>query len=340
MRISVIVPIHNTAAFLSECVDSILAQNDAEVGVVVDAVLIDDASTDASPEICRGYAERYPDLVTLLHTEGVGVSEARNIGVRAATGDCVAFADSDDILLPGALKFLAEILSRHPECGIASGMYTQKRDFPKRGCFTTCGCSPKRGGSHRCGEDVRVHSAAEAIELTLYQRRIYHPSAWAKLFRREVFDSNMEWFVKGRRYEDLEAFPRLYKRAVNVAVSPRVVYYYRPNPVSFINTFTPARYDTLWATERILEYVEKDFSTSDSSSFDFALLRRAALSRRFSALYNIYNITPDPAVRRTVRREISALSPSILRDSRSRLKNRLAALLRCLIPSPKENSAF
>jgi glycosyltransferase involved in cell wall biosynthesis len=331
-------------------VDSILAQNDAEASVVVDAVLIDDASTDASPEICRGYAERYPDLVTLLHTEGVGVSEARNIGVRAASGDCVAFADSDDILLPGALKFLAEILSRHPECRIASGMYTQKRTSLRRGCFTTCGCIPKRGSSHRCGEDVRVHSAAEAIELTLYQRRIYHPSAWAKLYRREVFDSNMEWFVKGRRYEDLEAFPRLYKRAVNVAVSPREVYYYRPNPVSFINTFTPARYDTLWATESILEYVKREFPSSattsssplssDSSSFDFALLRRAALSRRFSALYNIYNITPDPTVRRAVRREIRALSPSILRDSRSRLKNRLAALLRCLIPSPKENSAF
>jgi glycosyltransferase involved in cell wall biosynthesis len=320
VRISVIVPIHNTAAYLSECVDSILAQNDAETHVVVDAVLIDDASTDASPEICRGYAERYPDLVTLLHTEGVGVSEARNIGVRAASGDCVAFADSDDILLPGALKFLAVILSRHPECGVASGMYTQKRKFLRRGCSTTCGCIPTHGG------DVRIHSAAEAIELTLYQRRIYHPSAWAKLYRREVFDSNMEWFVKGRRYEDLEVFPRLYKRAVNVAVSPRVVYYYRPNPVSFINTFTPARYDTLWATERILEYVKREFPSSATTS-----LRRAALSRRFSALYNIYNITPDPAVRRTVRREIRALSPSILRDSRSRLKNRLAALLRILL---------
>lgn len=93
-RVSCIVPVHNGAAFISQALESILAQRGAELEVIV----IDDGSTDGSGDI----AETFADVTVHRRPQG-GVAAARNDGIARATGDFIAFLDADDLWLPGKL---------------------------------------------------------------------------------------------------------------------------------------------------------------------------------------------------------------------------------------------
>lgn len=97
--ISVIVPVYNVERFLDECVESILKQTYRNLQII----LIDDGSTDSSGKICDYYAKK-DDRVLVIHQKNMGVSAARNVGLKEAKGKFLAFADSDDYLPPDAYE--------------------------------------------------------------------------------------------------------------------------------------------------------------------------------------------------------------------------------------------
>ena len=101
IRISVIIPIYNAEAYLAACLDSVLAQNRADIEIL----LIDDGSTDGSAEICRRYAGGHPAF-RYFRRQNAGVAVARNFGVGEARGDLIMFVDADDLLAPGAIEAL------------------------------------------------------------------------------------------------------------------------------------------------------------------------------------------------------------------------------------------
>ena len=92
-KISVIVPVYKTEAYLKRCVDSILASTYKNI----ELILVDDGSPDNSGKICDEYAER-DARVKVIHKTNGGLSSARNAGLDAATGDYITFVDSDDYI--------------------------------------------------------------------------------------------------------------------------------------------------------------------------------------------------------------------------------------------------
>ena len=99
MKISVIVPVYNTAQFLPRCIESILSQSFTDF----ELLLIDDGSTDGSGKICDAYAEK-DNRIRVFHKENGGVSSARNLGLDNARGEWVTFVDSDDYVSPVILE--------------------------------------------------------------------------------------------------------------------------------------------------------------------------------------------------------------------------------------------
>jgi glycosyltransferase involved in cell wall biosynthesis len=87
-RVSCIIPVHNGERFLREAIDSILAQSHPPSEIVV----VDDGSSDRTPEVARGYEPE----ITYLHQEQAGPAAARNAGLAAAAGEFIAFLDADD----------------------------------------------------------------------------------------------------------------------------------------------------------------------------------------------------------------------------------------------------
>lgn len=92
-KISIIVPVYNVEKYLSECLDSILNQLYKNIEII----LINDGSKDNSGSICDEYAKK-DKRIKVIHKENEGVSIARNVGVKNASGDYIAFVDSDDTI--------------------------------------------------------------------------------------------------------------------------------------------------------------------------------------------------------------------------------------------------
>lgn len=289
--ISVVVPVHNAGRTLDACVASVASQGDC----VRELILVDDASTDGSAALIAGYAARYPRLrVISLKSAARGVSEARNTGIYAAAGEYIAFLDDDDEYMPGAFAALLGLFDRFPGADIAVGQFRQ-------GAYA--------------GADTAL-DPREAVEATLYQRPGFHESAWGKLYRRSLFDGDT-LFAPGRRYEDLEQCPRIYARARAVAFTAARVYRYKPREGSFLATWSPARADALWAVDTI------------AGTFG-GECPGAARSRRFSAYFNLFNLAAANSNDEMVRRcwtELKKMRAAVLRDSRSRMRNRIAAAL-------------
>src|SRR4029077_16592787 len=104
--VSAIVPCYNGAHWLAEAVQSIKAQSLP----VQEIIVVDDASTDNSAEI----AQKYGALV-IRNTDNRGEGYSRNIGLRHASGDLIAWLDADDLWLPQHVRTLTELLQKYPQ---------------------------------------------------------------------------------------------------------------------------------------------------------------------------------------------------------------------------------
>jgi len=114
-RCSVVIPVHNMARYLPEAVESVFAQRECPV----DVVIVDDGSSDASAEVARGYAS---DRVKVVDEGALGgQSGARNRGLLECKGDAVVFLDADDKLLPGALGRFMGALAHDGRLAVAYG---------------------------------------------------------------------------------------------------------------------------------------------------------------------------------------------------------------------------
>ncbi|MCR5484734.1 MAG: glycosyltransferase, partial [Clostridiales bacterium] len=94
--ISVIIPVYNGEKYLGECLESITKQTAFDR---LEVITVDDGSTDKTPEICGAYSEKYKNI-RVIRTKNSGVSAARNRGIAEASGEFIAFVDSDDRLYP------------------------------------------------------------------------------------------------------------------------------------------------------------------------------------------------------------------------------------------------
>lgn len=92
-KVSIIVPIYNVEAYLSECIDSLLSQSYANTEII----LVNDGSTDDSGKICDDYSSKYSNIRT-VHQTNRGLPAARNSGLRVADGEYIGFVDSDDVV--------------------------------------------------------------------------------------------------------------------------------------------------------------------------------------------------------------------------------------------------
>lgn len=116
--VSTIIPVFNRAAQMREAVASVLAQDWRPIEIL----LVDDGSTDETPQAAAALAREHPDIVRVLTQANAGPGAARERGRRAAQGEFIQYLDSDDVLLPGKFRSQVRALQACPACGVAYGM--------------------------------------------------------------------------------------------------------------------------------------------------------------------------------------------------------------------------
>jgi len=108
--VSIIIPVYNDETSISRAIDSALAQTLPDVEVIV----VDDGSTDGTPEVLR----RYEGKITLIRQENQGVSAARNTGIKVARGKYLCFLDSDDTFMPEKAETHSAFMEDHPDVAV------------------------------------------------------------------------------------------------------------------------------------------------------------------------------------------------------------------------------
>ena len=109
--VSVVIPCYNGEAYLAEAIESALTQTYQPVEIIV----VDDGSTDSSPQIAQKFPVRY------IRQQNQGLTASRNLGIRESRGDYIVFLDADDRLKPEAIETGLGVLAEHPECAMTVG---------------------------------------------------------------------------------------------------------------------------------------------------------------------------------------------------------------------------
>ena len=108
IKVSVIVPIYNVEKQLSRCIESLLKQELIDIQII----LVNDGTPDSSGEIAKKYAVKYPYKIVYVEKENGGLSDARNVGVKYATGEYISFVDSDDYISDNLYKDLEKYIDQ------------------------------------------------------------------------------------------------------------------------------------------------------------------------------------------------------------------------------------
>ena len=202
--VSVVVPSRNYGRYLAEAVGSIRAQGVAGVEILV----VDDGSTDGTPEVLAALAG--PDL-RAFRLEGQGVSAARNLGIEQARGRFLAYLDADDRWLPGKLARQLDVLKSEPGVGFVFSNFVR---FGPEGRYPNTqfdfipglaglGKRPSRGGDAFVLEGDTLESLAGVEQFPTWVQTV--------LMRREGAD-DLRFPVGVRQNEDQHYMYRVYQR--------------------------------------------------------------------------------------------------------------------------------
>ncbi len=116
-KVSVLIPVYNSERYLSRCLDSVLCQTYGNV----EAICVDDGSSDASPGILDDYARTNPERIVVEHRKNAGAAAARNRAIELARGEYIAFLDNDDWLDLDFLEVLVGVAKKHEAQVVCSG---------------------------------------------------------------------------------------------------------------------------------------------------------------------------------------------------------------------------
>ncbi len=265
MKISVIIPIYNTEEYLAKCIESVLNQDYDNLEVI----LVNDGSKDNSLKICEKYAEKDTRIV-LIDKENTGVSDSRNHGLKIATGDYIAFVDSDDWIEPNMYSSMLESIiktgadlclsSYFVEDENGSVIYKLKNDKDILDYYDLVdSIIPRIIGSDNIG--LSNNKISGFIVRVLFNRKI--------LFENNVF------FEKDLHYKEDEVF--LIKTLFNckkVALLDQPFYHYLKRKTSAVASYRPnKKEEESLAVDYIIEALEKygkdiDYKEKYKNNFD------------------------------------------------------------------------
>ena len=228
-KVSVIVPIYNVEKYLEKCINSLLSQTLEDIQII----LVNDGSKDNSGNISKEYEKNNKDRVIYVEKENGGLSDARNYGLKYATGDFIAFLDSDDYIEKNAYEEMynkaIEENADYVECDFIW-------EFPNK---------------------IRVdkqYPYKNKKEMLSFVRVV----AWNKLIKRQlIIDNNLE-FPKGLRYEDVEFTYKLIPFINKFAYVDKPFIHYVQRKGSIANVQNERTAEIFTVLDNVIEFYKKN----------------------------------------------------------------------------------
>lgn len=209
MFFSIIIPCYNVEQYLRQCVDSVCNQSFRSIEII----LVDDGSPDSCPALCDSFAKK-DSRVKVIHKRNGGLSDARNVGLKEASGDYVVFLDSDDWWCD--LDALSKINERLAESNADVLLFQSKKYYQLSGTYY---CKPVGSipPSPRFIYDIKY----------LMRHSLFVACAWDKVVRRQALIDGQIEFVVGQLSEDIEWCCKLLAQNLSFTVINDVIHVYR-----------------------------------------------------------------------------------------------------------------
>lgn len=285
-KVSIIVPVYNVEKYLDRCMQSLLRQTLKEIEII----LVDDGSPDNSPALCDGYKSFNENLhwpsIKVIHKTNEGLGLARNSGLEMATGEYVAFLDSDDFVNVNMYERLyakakeKDIDIVYCNCNIYKD---EKHIYPRRDVTEEL---TFRG--RKAVDDFLLDIVAPLPEYHHDVR--YMMSVWHAVYRRSIFLEYGIRFVSEREFvsEDIIFNIDFLPHVESICYLPDCLHYYVVNTNSLSHTYDDAKYQRMialsWAIkERLAKiYLEEKYRLHYLRSVFFLLrntIKRLVLVR-------------------------------------------------------------
>lgn len=204
--LTVVIPVYNVAEYVADCLTSVVGQSYTNLEIIV----VDDGSTDQSMRIVGEFA-KWDKRISIIRLVHGGNGRARNMGIAAATGDYLTFADSDDIVAPGAYGLMMAAITK------------SSSDF-------VVGSSARLIGKKRHVTKLSSHMHALrriGISIDDFPDILDDVFLWNKVFNKSFWDEKVAPIPEGVLYEDQETTARAFIRAGSFDVLEEVVYSWR-----------------------------------------------------------------------------------------------------------------
>ena len=228
-KVSVIVPIYNVEKYLEKCINSLLSQTLEDIQII----LVNDGSKDNSGTIAKKYAERNKDKVIYVEKENGGLSDARNYGLKYATGDFVAFLDSDDYIEKNAYE----------------EMYNKA--IEENADYVECDFIWEYPNKAKIDKQYKYQNKKEMLSFV----RVV---AWNKLIKRSlIIEHNLE-FPKGLRYEDVEFTYKLIPYINKFAYVDKPFIHYIQREGSIANVQNERTAEIFTVLDEVIEFYKKN----------------------------------------------------------------------------------
>ncbi len=304
--ISVILPIYNIEKYLRKCMDSLQRQTYQNLEIL----MVDDGATDSCPAICDEYASN-DSRIHALHKQNGGLSDARNFGIAHASGEYITCIDPDDYVDDDYVEYLYSLIEKY-ETKMSVCQHRVHYD----------GGQIKDLGISSVAKEVVTEEAITNHECI--KRMCYHDvidtSAWAKLYRRDLFDSVQ--YPKGKIFEDIGTTYALMLQCDRIAVGYASKYNYMFHMNSIVNgSFSPKKFDLLEMTDQMGREVLAVYPDLRDA------VRRRRVYARFSTLNQMLGTEEYIQDREKIIRFIMKNRRKIMQDPLAPRRDKAAILL-------------
>lgn len=297
-KVSIIIPVYRVENYLPECLDSIDKQTYRDF----ELILVDDGSPDSCGEMCEEYAKTRPNT-KVIHQANAGLSAARNEGVKVATGDYIAFVDSDDYVSPDYIEYLVYLAEKHNvEVAIAERVLFWDGAEP---------VIPQKA------ETDRKLSPVEALTQICYNK--ISICAWGKLYKRHLVEKYP--YPAGQLYEDIDTTHKIIGATDSVAYGTRPIYFWRQREESITHAVITERHlYGITATKNQLEYILAHYPEAANAARARCAMKIIDLAHRL-----VLGKT-DKELFRRVRDEIKPIIRPLFKDKRAGLSLKVRSL--------------
>ena len=260
-KISIIITIYNVEKYLPTCIESIMYQTYKNL----EMILVNDGSTDSCSQICNAYAEK-DNRIKVIHKKNGGLSDARNVGLKQATGDLVSFVDSDDFVSPYFYQKLLNALIENnadiAECGFLKFEKDSKLNEAKIDSYL----------------NAEIYETEKALDKLLIGPLSI--VVWNKIYNKELLEG-IEFPVNKINEDEYWTY-KVVAKAKKIVKIQDELYFYRQQATSIMGSgYSLKRLDGLHAHEERLEYLKKQFPKLEQT---------AIRTYCFSAMFHYHQI--------------------------------------------------